>query len=244
MNSSKDLSSPLSEEEYEELDQFLLSLEYEEAIFCVSELDGFFTAVASGPETIVPSQWLPVIWGDDEHSPDWESEQDFQHIFGLFIRHLNSTAATLMEAPMEFEPGFMECTVEGKRHVVVDEWCEGYMRAVALHPERWAEMPQAYEDYLAPMLMFTTKEGWEQLDVMEQQEIEFWQNQIAPAARRIHAYWLEQRGGSAAPQYHPTLLPTTAANDEPFVRESPKTGRNDTCPCGSGKKYKKCCGLH
>jgi SEC-C motif-containing protein len=26
------------------------------------------------------------------------------------------------------------------------------------------------------------------------------------------------------------------------VRESPKVGRNDPCPCGSGKKYKKCCG--
>jgi uncharacterized protein YecA (UPF0149 family) len=28
----------------------------------------------------------------------------------------------------------------------------------------------------------------------------------------------------------------------PFRRESPKIGRNDPCPCGSGKKYKKCCG--
>jgi SEC-C motif-containing protein len=28
----------------------------------------------------------------------------------------------------------------------------------------------------------------------------------------------------------------------PVVRESPKVGRNDPCPCGSGKKYKKCCG--
>ena len=27
-----------------------------------------------------------------------------------------------------------------------------------------------------------------------------------------------------------------------FVRETPKVGRNDPCPCGSGKKYKKCCG--
>ena len=26
------------------------------------------------------------------------------------------------------------------------------------------------------------------------------------------------------------------------IRTSPKTGRNDPCPCGSGKKYKKCCG--
>ena len=28
----------------------------------------------------------------------------------------------------------------------------------------------------------------------------------------------------------------------PYRREEPKTGRNDPCPCGSGKKYKKCCG--
>jgi len=27
-----------------------------------------------------------------------------------------------------------------------------------------------------------------------------------------------------------------------YRREGPKTGRNDPCPCGSGKKYKKCCG--
>lgn len=27
-----------------------------------------------------------------------------------------------------------------------------------------------------------------------------------------------------------------------IVRESPKVGRNDPCPCGSGKKFKKCCG--
>ncbi len=28
---------------------------------------------------------------------------------------------------------------------------------------------------------------------------------------------------------------------EPVRREKPKVGRNETCPCGSGKKYKKCC---
>jgi SEC-C motif-containing protein len=29
---------------------------------------------------------------------------------------------------------------------------------------------------------------------------------------------------------------------EPFRRDAPKVGRNDPCPCGSGKKHKKCCG--
>lgn len=30
----------------------------------------------------------------------------------------------------------------------------------------------------------------------------------------------------------------------PIKREAPKVGRNDPCPCGSGKKYKKCCGAN
>ncbi|HWE93744.1 MAG TPA: HEAT repeat domain-containing protein [Tepidisphaeraceae bacterium] len=39
----------------------------------------------------------------------------------------------------------------------------------------------------------------------------------------------------AEPGYAPT---------GPIRRESPKIGRNDPCPCGSGKKYKKCCGAN
>ena len=34
----------------------------------------------------------------------------------------------------------------------------------------------------------------------------------------------------------------TVYGKEPVRRESPKIGRNDPCPCGSGRKYKKCCG--
>ena len=30
--------------------------------------------------------------------------------------------------------------------------------------------------------------------------------------------------------------------NRPVIRDEPKVGRNDPCPCGSGKKYKKCCG--
>jgi preprotein translocase subunit SecA len=31
-------------------------------------------------------------------------------------------------------------------------------------------------------------------------------------------------------------------SSEPVKRKGPQIGRNDPCPCGSGKKYKKCCG--
>jgi preprotein translocase subunit SecA len=29
---------------------------------------------------------------------------------------------------------------------------------------------------------------------------------------------------------------------QPLLRQGPKVGRNDPCPCGSGKKFKQCCG--
>ncbi|MCS7033471.1 MAG: SEC-C metal-binding domain-containing protein [Phycisphaerae bacterium] len=35
-----------------------------------------------------------------------------------------------------------------------------------------------------------------------------------------------------------------AARPRTIVRETPRVGRNDPCPCGSGKKYKKCCGVN
>jgi len=47
--------------------------------------------------------------------------------------------------------------------------------------------------------------------------------------------FLEEKGldGPAPVDYAPAI---------PIVEHAPKTGRNDPCPCGSGKKYKKCCG--
>jgi len=38
------------------------------------------------------------------------------------------------------------------------------------------------------------------------------------------------------------MIYSADSNHEPFSRNKPKIGRNEPCPCGSGKKYKKCCG--
>jgi Protein of unknown function (DUF1186)/SEC-C motif len=45
----------------------------------------------------------------------------------------------------------------------------------------------------------------------------------------------------APPPVTPAAAPTSYVAPKPFLRE-PKVGRNDPCLCGSGKKYKKCCG--
>ena len=50
-----------------------------------------------------------------------------------------------------------------------------------------------------------------------------------------------------APQREQVAKPTATSGDDSdsgnkTVRKGKKVGRNDPCPCGSGKKYKKCCG--
>jgi uncharacterized protein len=126
---------PLSDAELELLDQFLMDRIDEDAdttdkdigIFDIASLDGFFTAIVSAPVMVLPSQWLSALWGDYEKA--WKSRQEFEEIFGLLVRHMNSIAAMLMHQPEDFEPLFYEREVEGKTYLVVDEWCEGYSRA-------------------------------------------------------------------------------------------------------------------
>ena len=49
-------------------------------------------------------------------------------------------------------------------------------------------------------------------------------------------------GQPTAPQRNEKPVTASAMNTTTVVRSTPKVGRNDPCPCGSGKKYKNCCG--
>jgi preprotein translocase subunit SecA len=61
------------------------------------------------------------------------------------------------------------------------------------------------------------------------------ENMQQPAAAGVPAGAGEMQAAADAPQGEGAKVKT-------IVREAPKVGRNDPCPCGSGKKYKKCCG--
>jgi uncharacterized protein len=230
---TNDLYTILSDAELDKLDQFLLYRVDEDAvtegldegILDVSELDGFLTAIVSGPKMIPPSQWLPAVWGDFE--PTWESEHDLKEILTLLMRHMNDIAATLMEHPEDFEPIYLEREVKGKTHTVVDEWCEGYRRGVALTQDLWIAGGREMTTLLTPILAFTGVTDWRGHDYSDD-EVETIQKAIAPNVRDIHAFWLARRGEAQA-----------AA--QPVRRDRPRVGRNDPCPCGSGRKYKKCC---
>ena len=53
-----------------------------------------------------------------------------------------------------------------------------------------------------------------------------------------HAQTSAMEGGAAEPQAEPADAPTP----QTYVRDQPKVGRNEPCHCGSGKKFKQCCG--
>jgi len=231
----KELFTSLSDEEYERLDQFLLeriddeddALDKDEGVLNISELDGLFTAIVSGPVTTAPSQWLPAVWGEFE--PVWEDGEEFKEILSLMMRHMNAIADIFMENPQEFEPIYLGREVEGDSYTIVDEWCEGYWRGVKLTQEHWDKGGKEMTVLLTPILAFTAETNWRGHE-FERHELETIQQAIAPNVREIHAYWLARRAE----------LDSVAKT---VRRSEPRVGRNDPCPCGSGKKYKKCC-LH
>jgi len=224
---------PISDEELDELDQFLMSDATPEECMDIAMLDGFLTALVIGPNTIMPSQWLPAVWGETEEEPmSFESAEQTQRIVGLVMRMYNDRVQDLQEGIDEYSPLIYQSEHEGGTIPILDEWCMGFIRAIQLDPEGWqplveVEPEEAGGGLLTPMLLYGTEEGWDQLKenkALADRHQDF-ADAIGPCVVGIRDYWLPQRKEAAI-----------------YRRESAKVGRNDLCPCGSGKKYKKCCG--
>ena len=219
------LPRPESDDLIELIEYYLDYHGNDESVLDASELDGYFAAIGCAPHTIMPSLWMPGIWGGEELSPRWENVQDLQEFNQLIMTFYNHVMASMNEA--SHEAMFMEHEVDGRTYTIVDEWCEGFLRGVNL----WGPIPSAdaivLETALEPIRLFATERGFEQLDKLSDDEIEQHQQAIEPAVRKLFLHFFEQR----------------KQQSQPVVTAGQKVGRNDPCPCGSGKKYKKCC-LH
>jgi len=233
-------SGSLTNREIEELDAFLLADDSLENAMDVSTLDGFLCAAVSGPKVIMPSEWMRWIWDMDEgeQSPEFASENQAQRILSLLIRHANDIALTLIEAPQYYVPLFFKRDVKGRAVSIVDEWCCGYVKGMALDSPGWQSLIEARPDWFEVIHLYGTKSGWDRLkelvdahdDAIARHQV--FVDMIAPGVRNIHAYWLVRRA-----------LPGKAIRDprQP-IHKTAVPGRNDLCPCGSGKKYKRCHG--
>jgi len=79
--------------------------------------------------------------------------------------------------------------------------------------------------------------------VREQEEVEQMEAQRRAEAARQRLNFEHAPGSAAASEAVQTQPePEPEGNAAPYVRQTPKVGRNDPCPCGSGKKYKQCHG--
>src|SRR5258708_18423719 len=90
----------------EELAQYLDSDLSPDDGMGLSDLDGFLTGIVVGPELIMPSEWLPVIWGGGE--PEFESAAEAQTVLGTIMARFNETIHNLDTHPENFAPLFWE----------------------------------------------------------------------------------------------------------------------------------------
>jgi uncharacterized protein len=226
---------PLGEEEFAELDDLLLSEGLPESTMDVCAAEGFLTAIAIGPVTVMPDQWLPRIFGSeaDEPMPEFPSPKVVRRVIDLIMRLYTSVIVTFEVAPEEFEPTFYTRDVDGKTYTIVDEWCNGFLQGIRLTQEAWRPLLEEQPDFLRPFQLFATEEGWAELASAPDEAVmrAEWSNKIAPTVHAIHAYWLPYREATATNPRRSKALPAKST-----------VGRNEPCPCGSGMKYKYCCG--
>lgn len=206
----------------EKLDQLLLKYGNDDSILSASELDGYFSAIVSGPRQIDPGLWYPHIWA--EQLPKWTSEKEGERFTKLAVELMSEAAFMLDEEPDDYEAIFLADNQGKGEKLIVSQWCAGYLRGAQVAGWIEAELPEELEAALASISLHGSEEGVDALNAMSDEAYDASVATVEPAAVALYQYW----------QQH--LEPVV-----PVRREEAKVGRNDPCTCGSGKKYKQCC---
>ena len=237
----------LSDDEIDELDVILMSETMPDDSMDISMLDGFFAALALNPRLIMPGEYLPWIWDIElgEEAPVFASLEQANHILQLVMRYYNSVLAAVGND--DFAPLFYTLEQEdGSEFFDAEGWCEGFMRGVFLFEEPWNEVLEKHPEYLAPMVLLGTEHGWDMLKECEdeKQATQEAYESIAGAVSLLYEYFSEQREAETRKRLAQPGRPSSGLLSE--VMDMPgarfKAGLNEGCPCGSGKKFKECCG--
>ena len=149
---------------FEDLEDFLMSDRVPDDCMQLSDLDGFLTGVVVSPELIMPSEWLPRVWGNGD--PEFESEAEASRVIGAIMGRYNEIAGQLGRGgDGELDPVFWE---NQNGDVIAGDWAEGFMDAVKLRPGDWVAL---FEDEemrpgISPILaLVSDEEGKSLLDI-------------------------------------------------------------------------------
>lgn len=233
-----------TDKEIDELDHFLTYHDSEDSLL-LSGLDGFLTSIIVCPDMIVPSEWIPVIWGGVE--PEFDTSAQAQKIMGTIMDLFNSIIDDLNQDGCR--PLF-----EQNKHGFVfwDDWIEGFWTAVRMRPGAWKTERLKQEENSdnddidkALFVLISLRSLVEKRENMETEtetdkELDIMATELIPESiQTLHHTRLAQHHVQNTPTMAPQFMPSPFTS--PANENNPKVGRNDPCPCGSGKKFKKCC---
>jgi uncharacterized protein len=213
----------LTDEQILQIQEYLLSAD---GAMDIEEVDGFFCALISGPNTVMPSEYLPHLFGGG--MPDIGPGTQGSEILGLLFHHWNHIADTLMRGELHFPLLFQD--EPGKANG--NDWAHGFMRGVDLRRESWNGLIEDEDSggMMLPVMTldFETDEApdLERLTITDDERKDL-KTHMTVAILDIFQYFVPQRKQGVRVS---------------IERNPPKIGRNVSCPCGSGKKFKKCCG--
>jgi uncharacterized protein len=221
---------PLSDEEFEELDEFLLSAHCADEAMTMDVLHGFLTAIVVGPEPIPMSEWFAHVWGDETSSePKFPSKAMQERITDLILRFMNEIAITFEVAPKEYEPLFCEHEWNGDILIDAEGWAIGFWEGINLRPAAWK--PIWSSDIAALMQPFYLL-GAEELDEDEEP--------LISDPVRLHKLAIQMEAN-----IHPIRRfwsEFNSANKKTAAGAQSNANETALCTCGSGKKFSQCCG--
>ena len=115
--------------EIEHLEELLSNLEVMPDAMCVSELDGYVAGLLLCPEMIMPSEWLPEVWGLDSE-PEFENMEQAQATIGAVMAHYNRVAENLAGRNKPYEIVLEQA--EGEGEPFWEFWIAGFEQAMRL----------------------------------------------------------------------------------------------------------------
>ncbi len=226
-------SSQFSEEDNRRLAEILLRFRHEGAMN-LEEVDGFFAALVCAPVLVPPSRYLPEILGDERREPIWKSIEEAQSFFDLLMRCWNSVATRLSSGQV-YIPFLLK---HSDSLVYGNDWARGFMRGVALGEDDWSEL---FHDDNKFGMMIPILALYHEHDPDPEMR-----SYAEPVSAELREKLLAGLSASVM-KIHRHLAPAREMNANASTARAgstqhSKTGRNELCPCGSGKKYKRCCG--
>jgi uncharacterized protein len=175
--------TPLTDDDYAELDDFLCGGDEEVTRLPVDEAHGFMTAMIVGHAPVTPEALLESIWGH----PVFADEVERERMTGLLLRLYREIAATLRSG-QSFEPLFVEIEEEGATLVAHEGWCFGFMLAVSGDEERWDRLPKYEESLLGPIARLALLHVEDEPEI-DEEEYEMLVELLPGAVAGLHAYW-------------------------------------------------------